>query len=42
MLLDARADADYAVHLTYPIDDIDRARKDNWEKEQNKKKEESK
>jgi hypothetical protein len=34
MLLDARGDDDYAVHLTYPIDDIDVARQTEWEKQQ--------
>lgn len=38
MLLDARGDADYTVHLTYPIKNIDVARKDDWEKEQTKEK----
>jgi hypothetical protein len=36
MLWDARGDADYAVHLTYPIDEIDAAREVDWVKEQNK------
>jgi hypothetical protein len=34
MLLDARGDSDFAVHLTYPIEEIDLARKANWEKKQ--------
>lgn len=38
MLLNARGDADYAIHLTYPIDEIDIGRKADWEKEQNKEK----
>lgn len=38
MLLDERGDADYQVHLTYPIDVIDAGRKEDWEKEQNKEK----
>jgi hypothetical protein len=38
MLLDARGDADYLVHLTYPIKEIDMARKADWEKEQAKEK----
>ena len=36
MLREARGDDDYAVHLTYPVDEIDRARKLDWEKERNK------
>jgi len=36
MLLKARGDADYTVHLTYPILEIDRARKADWEIEQAK------
>jgi hypothetical protein len=38
MLSDARGDADYTIHLTYPIDEIDKERKKDWEKEQNKEK----
>jgi beta-lactamase superfamily II metal-dependent hydrolase len=39
MLLDARGpDANYTVHLTYPVDEIDEARKADWEKEQTKEK----
>lgn len=38
MLLGARGDADYAIHLTYPIDEVDVERKKNWEKEQQKEK----
>lgn len=42
MLLDARGNEDYEIHLTYPIDEIDEARQDDWEKarakEQKKKK----
>jgi hypothetical protein len=38
MLLNARGEEDYTVHLTYPIDEIDAARKLDWEKEQNKEK----
>jgi beta-lactamase superfamily II metal-dependent hydrolase len=34
MLLDARGNADYEVHLTYPADEIDVERKKDWEKEQ--------
>ena len=36
MLLDERGDADYTVHLTYPLDVIDAGRKVDWEKEQAK------
>ena len=37
MLLDARGeDADFTIHLTYPIDEIDVERKKDWEKEQGK------
>jgi hypothetical protein len=37
MLLQARGDAeDYEVHLTYPIDEIDEAREDEWNKQQAK------
>lgn len=36
MLLNARGDADYTIHLTYPIKDIDVERKKDWEKEQAK------
>ena len=39
MLLDERGDADdFTIHLTYPIDEIDVARKADWEKEQQKEK----
>jgi len=39
MLLDARgADANYTIHLTYPVDEIDEGRKADWEKEQAKEK----
>ena len=38
MLLDERGDANYTVHLTYPIDVIDAGRKVDWEKEQAKEK----
>ncbi|BBY62424.1 ComEC/Rec2 family competence protein [Mycolicibacterium helvum] len=30
-LADARGSAPYEIHLTYPIDEIDRARKDDWD-----------
>jgi hypothetical protein len=37
VLLDARGDdADYQIHLTYPVDDIDELRKEDWEREQAK------
>ena len=36
MLLLARGDGPYAVHLTYPVAEIDAARKKDWEKEQQK------
>jgi hypothetical protein len=39
MLLDARgADTDYTIHLTYPIEEIDKGRKADWNKEQAKEK----
>jgi hypothetical protein len=39
MLLEARGeDADFTIHLTYPIPDIDVERKKDWEKEQGKEK----
>lgn len=38
MLLDERGDAEYTVHLTYPIDKIDAGRKADWQKEQAKEK----
>lgn len=38
MLLQARGDADYAIHLTYPIKEIDIRRKEDWNKEQAKEK----
>lgn len=38
MLLAARGNADYKIHITYPIDQIDTGRKADWEKEQNKEK----
>ena len=38
MLLEARGDAGYTVHLTYPVDEIDKGRKADWEKEQGKEK----
>jgi hypothetical protein len=36
MLLDERGNAEYAVHLTYPIKEIDEARREDWSKEQAK------
>lgn len=36
MLLKARGDADYRIHLTYPIEDIDATRQEDWQKEQAK------
>jgi hypothetical protein len=36
MLLNARGNDDYTIHLTYPIDRIDGLRKQDWEKEQTK------
>jgi hypothetical protein len=38
MLWDARGDADYTIHLTYPIAEIDAARQAEWLKRQNKDK----
>ena len=38
MLLQARGDTDYAIHLTYPIKEIDIRRKEDWNKEQAKEK----
>lgn len=38
MLLEAHGDAEFTVHLTYPIEDIDVGRKADWEKEQAKEK----
>jgi hypothetical protein len=36
MLLKARKDENYAIHLTYPLPDIDRLREADWNKERNK------
>jgi hypothetical protein len=36
MLLKARGDADYEVHLTYPVEEIDQGREEDWNKERNK------
>src|SRR6516164_5911440 len=38
MLLKARGDDDYVIHLTYPIDEIDKGSEADWKKEQNKEK----
>jgi hypothetical protein len=38
MLFDARGRDPFEVHLTYPIEEIDRERKADWEKEQSKEK----
>lgn len=38
MLLKARGNADYTIHLTYPIDEIDKLREEDWVKEQTKEK----
>jgi beta-lactamase superfamily II metal-dependent hydrolase len=37
MLLDERGDAEFTIHLTYPIDKIDVEREKDWNKEQQKK-----
>jgi hypothetical protein len=36
MLWKARGEADYTIHLTYPIEEIDDRRQKDWIKEQNK------
>jgi beta-lactamase superfamily II metal-dependent hydrolase len=36
MLAAARGDGDYRIHLTYPVDEIDVARKQDWEIERGK------
>ena len=38
MLIEARGEDGYKVHFTYPVDEIDKARQDDWEKEQGKEK----
>jgi glyoxylase-like metal-dependent hydrolase (beta-lactamase superfamily II) len=38
MLLDKRGDAEFTIHLTYPIQEIDVEREKNWNKEQQKEK----
>jgi hypothetical protein len=42
MLLDENGKGDFTIHLTYPIDEIDAGRKDDWEKEQQKEKQRGK
>lgn len=36
MLLAARGNEAYEIHLTYPVDEIDKERKKDWDKERNK------
>jgi hypothetical protein len=36
MLLKARKNENYEIHLTYPLPDIDRLREEDWNKERNK------
>ena len=38
MLRNARKDENFLIHLTYPIDEIDAGRKEDWKKEQAKEK----
>lgn len=38
MLLDESGDAEFTIHLTYPIEEIDVERKKDWDKEQGKEK----
>jgi hypothetical protein len=38
MLRDARRDENFLIHLTYPLEEIDAARKEDWKKEQAKEK----
>ena len=38
MLLDESGDADFTIHLTYPIDELDIEREMDWKKEQQKEK----
>jgi hypothetical protein len=38
MLVKARGNDDYTIHLTYPVKELDAGRKADWEKEQNKQK----
>ena len=42
MLLDARGNGDYEIHLTYPVDEIDVERKKDWEEQQAKEKKKKK
>jgi hypothetical protein len=43
MLLNARGEAeDYSIHLTYPVEELDAGRKEDWEKEQAKQKKKNK
>jgi metallo-beta-lactamase superfamily protein len=38
MLRDARQDNSFLIHLTYPLEEIDAGRKEDWKKEQTKEK----
>ena len=38
MLRDARKDENFLIHLTYPLEEIDAGRKEDWKKEQAKEK----
>lgn len=38
MLLNARGNDDYTIHLTYPVGEMDKKRKEDWEKYQKKEK----
>ncbi len=38
MLFEARGNDDFTIHLTYPVDKIDAAREDDWNKERKKEK----
>jgi hypothetical protein len=38
MLFEARGHDDYTIHLTYPIDEIDEGRQEDWNRERNKEK----
>jgi len=42
MLLDENGKADFTIHMTYPIDEIDAGRKADWETEQRKEKQRGK
>jgi hypothetical protein len=37
MLFKARVNGDYVIHLTYPVDEIDKLREEDWKKEQNRR-----